>query len=75
LSRFGIITPRLLLELAVYAVIGLMAWRTLYVEKFRLVALVVLASFAVRTVLRSVHQSRYPEQPDSAEDAKERNRE
>jgi multisubunit Na+/H+ antiporter MnhG subunit len=75
LSRLGIITPRLVLELVVYAALALSAWRTLYVEKFRLIAVVVVASFALRAVLRAVHQSQYPDKPESDEDSRKIKRE
>jgi hypothetical protein len=41
---------RLWIALAAYVLLGLMAWQTLSDEKIRLVTLVVLSSFALRTL-------------------------
>jgi len=43
---------RLALALTAYVVLGALAWTTLTDEKLRLVTLLILALFAVKTVLR-----------------------
>jgi len=43
---------RLALALAAYVVLGALTWTTITDEKIRLVTLLILALFAVKTVLR-----------------------
>ena len=43
---------RLAIALAVYAVLGVLAWTTLPDQRIRLVTLAILALFAVKSVLR-----------------------
>jgi len=43
---------RLTLALAAYVVLGVLTWTTITDEKIRLVTLVILALFAVKTILR-----------------------
>jgi uncharacterized membrane protein YfcA len=43
------------IAMAIYAVLGLLAWQTLSDEKIRLVTLAILGMFALKTVL---HQRR-----------------
>jgi hypothetical protein len=48
-SRFSI-------ALAAYALLGLLTWLTIADQKFRAVTLVVLAAFALRTLVHHRHQ-------------------
>ena len=43
---------RLAMALVAYAVLGVLTWRTITDEKLRLATFVVLALFAVKTILR-----------------------
>ena len=43
---------RLAIALAVYAVLGVLAWSTLPDQKIRLVTFAILALFAVRSIVR-----------------------
>ena len=43
---------RLAIALAVYAVLGVLAWSTLPNQKIRLVTFAILALFAVRSIVR-----------------------
>ena len=43
---------RLALALVAYAVLGVLTWKTITDEKLRLVTFLVLALFAVKTILR-----------------------
>jgi hypothetical protein len=45
-------TNRLALALVAYAALGVLTWKTITDEKLRLATLLVLALFAVKTVLR-----------------------
>ena len=46
---------RLWIAMTLFAVLGLLAWQTLSDEKIRLVTLVILAGFAVRTLAHRRH--------------------
>jgi len=52
LSEGSMRVNRLALALTAYVVLGALAWTTLTDEKLRLVTLLILALFAVKTVLR-----------------------
>ena len=43
---------RFLLAMAAYVVLGILTWSTITNEKLRLVTLLILALFAVKTILR-----------------------
>jgi dipeptide/tripeptide permease len=49
---------RLALALIVYAVLALLAWRTMEPDKMRLVVLAILALFAFRTITHVVRERR-----------------
>ncbi|HEX6467032.1 MAG TPA: hypothetical protein VFZ99_06985 [Terriglobales bacterium] len=54
LSDLRIISPRLLLALLAYAVLAFLAWRTMDNSNYRLVTMVILGFFAVRTVMHAM---------------------
>ncbi len=56
---------RLLIALVAYAVLAVLAWQTISDEKMRLVTLIVLAGFAVRTLAHRRDGSREGTEGDS----------
>jgi hypothetical protein len=56
--------PRLYGALVVYAVLALLAWQTLSDQRLRLITMVIVAGFAVKTVLHR-NGGREAERPDS----------
>jgi hypothetical protein len=47
---------RLSIALAAYVLLGVLAWLTISDQKFRLVTLVILGAFALRTLVHRHHQ-------------------
>ncbi|HEY4660057.1 MAG TPA: hypothetical protein VIG91_01040 [Terriglobales bacterium] len=80
MKKVGIISPRLLSALAAYALLAVLAWRTMDPNpistsvgkiQFRLVAVVVLGLFAFRTVIHAVREERATRNEDSMRDLRE----
>jgi len=63
---------RLALALFAYAVLAVLAWRTMEPDKIRLVTFAILGLFAVRTITQAARLKREPEQEPSAQDVEER---
>jgi len=70
LSRFGIITPRLVLALLAYVALAFMAWRTMEDDNIRIVTFVILALFVFRTVAHAVREQQV-KQDGSEQDLRE----
>jgi uncharacterized membrane protein YeiB len=67
------VNVRLALSLVAYAVLGMLAWRTMDADKIRLVTFAILGLFAFRTIMHATRLKHERQQEQSAVDEEHSN--